>query len=278
VNDGKRNLIASINPSGSEHDSPKQKSSYAINLQNPKQGDYFRFFKDEIWQVERYIPYHGNVAYNRGLLIIRKPKGQRLFTVPHRINGNLERYTLHELFPEHVPYLRNPLPSWNNIPFDIQAIFAYSNLQNLASLYPSRDDKGTYYSITSRPLKRSEVSEDKLTQYLTWAIQAVHRGGGIFMNTPSAYSTLMPVDGKHLFQSERFETIYQVFVQFRIELLLAKPKADVNLIDNLPPKPTEATIFPDNIEKTAQVLLKHFDIDELIDMLEHLKKDEERNL
>ena len=66
-----------------------------INLSNPQLGMCIKF-GDSQWRIMWRIDYEGDVdpLYNRGMLILQKLNGESLYSVPYRVNNNLEYRTL----------------------------------------------------------------------------------------------------------------------------------------------------------------------------------------
>jgi hypothetical protein len=87
-------------------------------MDKPVIGESFQF-DDEKWLIEGYLPFptRTKAIYNQGLLFIRALKNRRLYTLPHRIDGSLERRTVSRFPNELIPYFRRSTPEPLNVTF-----------------------------------------------------------------------------------------------------------------------------------------------------------------
>jgi hypothetical protein len=262
-----------------------QLKNTVINLSNPKSGQVIHF-GDYDWIITGYIAYpeDANLAYNRGIIMLNRVGNRRLYTVPMRLNGNVEYRTLRQLLYNRADKLtQEPTNLLPDLPYDVQIVRHYAGW-NDGDLHTI----GNHYMFMSRQFDE-QTSEEVLNQTLRCGIWAVNCIGGIIHGQPrmTDSSTWSDVDDPYIWYEETEEWIiedeeaykqawdkvvsgYSGMIEFSIKPLLPndQPVPDVALIEK--PQnfvPQTVKIYPNDIEHTANILSRYFNLDELIRVL-----------
>lgn len=223
-----------------------------INLSNPHVGDVFTFLSNEFWEVVRVIHLHGNLAVNKAILFLRNTSDNNLYSVPQRLNGNLERRTLKVVPKTFVSYLRSTITPTDTTVAELDYILNIANVTAKTTWTEKHGGWSLDFEALEQPL-----SQDNRVTRLQWAVElmgGVYRGPFLFVRYDDNTSRMQSMN---------------LFVSF--DMLDASPAPDTTLLDHLPPQVHPVEIDPTDLNSTAKTLLRHFDADELIETLSKLK-------
>ncbi len=223
-----------------------------INLSNPQVGDVFTFLPNEFWEVARVLPLHGELIVNKTILLLRNTTDNSLYSVPQRLTGNLERRTLNHVPQTFIRYLRSDI----QLNTDNIAELAYLSEFADVDIQITWSEKHGGWSIDFEALEQP-LSEDNRVARLQWAVRlmgGIYRGPFLFVRYDDDTARMQSMN---------------MFVTFDVLDTSAEP--DATLLDHLPPKIQPVEIDPTDINATAKTLLRHFDLDELVEVLGKLK-------
>lgn len=225
-----------------------------INLSNPQVGDVFTLLPNEFWEIVRIMPLAGDVWFNRAILLLKNAVDDHFYTLPQRLNGNLERRTLRAVPHQFLRYLKSDIDLNPDFISELQYMMAFADTS--ADFNWSEKHGGWSTDVdTGQSLRH----ESRLAQ-IQWAIEvqgAGYRGPFLFVQyTP---------DDKN---RERYQST-NYFIYFNT--IPITPQPDITRLDHLPRQIQPVTIDPSDLHKTARILSKHFNLKDLIKALHNLQ-------
>lgn len=272
----------------------EKKQNTIVHLTNPTPGTIFTLFEDEAWQIKHYVQYNGDVKYNRGIVVVGKPGGTRLYTIPHRVNGNVEQRTL-QLLP--VQYLSRiaVIPKASSLPTDIAILSHYSQFLDeptpeITLLSDDRYELITSYIDYVEQRDESMWRRYALPSVVKWALGCM--GATLFKPhyafvdietidtyleivdriSPNPFSTEEPKEPREEVNPNP-QIYYGQVVEFGVQPLEMEAEPDATILTELPTKPRRASIYPNDLERSMKTVLRYFDANEVVDMIKRLRKE-----
>jgi len=225
-----------------------------INLSNPQVGDVFTFMPNEFWEVARVMPLHGDLMVNRAVLLLRNTADDYLYSVPQRLNGNLERRTLQIVPQAFIRYLRFGIDPTSHDPAELHYIIALADVP----AYVEWSSKHQGWTMDFEASTDPSADDDRVAR-LQWAVGVM---GGL------ARGPFMFVRYEEAQQSKSRTQSMNLFVTLDVLDVTAEP--DATLLEHVPPQTDTVVIDPTDLQGTAKTLVEHFDVDELMEVLRRL--------